>query len=567
MATNLPDRPVPPRALVLSVSSLVVPVTGAFFFPVSLGPYVALLWLTALVPAFLLAYYRGWRGVATALAAGMATLSLTHAIVLSMGGELPDLLPGVAVGYLGISLGIGWLAETMHHDRNEVEDMAFTDILTRLPNRRHARLFLENEFAAAERGRLLSIVIFDLDHFKRYNDRFGHPAGDEALKAFADILAGSTRRMDLSGRFGGEEFISILAASDTEGALIFADRIRVVLLNTPLPTGAKLTVSAGVATYHPTMRSPDELLAAADSALYESKHQGRNRVRLFGHALLDSAMPSPDAADGLLAGLDENEEAPANYPRNPDEIGRTRPPLTLLPHQLTGFGKGRTVLVVEDDEQVQRLVSNYLAREEFDVRVAGDTSTGIGALGQEFDVVVTDLKLPGAGGNELIRAVKARWPRTQVLVITGLQDPAVAAGALTAGADRYLFKPFGMPELRRHLVDGLRGSRRGGGGGGAPRAGPSDPTPLPQGPRRARERLRGTSGGRAGLHRGRGPAVHGVQALRPGHAVPAVSPAPEGRQAELRRARADPEPSHRGQADARAPGVRRRGAGGGHVAP
>jgi diguanylate cyclase (GGDEF)-like protein len=420
-----------------------------------LGPYVALLWLTALVPAFLLAYYRGWRGVATALAAGMATLSLTHATLLTLGGEIPALLPGVAVGYLGISLGIGWLAETMHHDRNEVEDMAFTDILTRLPNRRHARLFLENEFAAAERGRLLSIVIFDLDHFKRYNDRFGHPAGDDALKAFADILAGSTRRMDLSGRFGGEEFISILAASDTEGALIFADRIRVVLLNTPLPTGAKLTVSAGVATYHPSMRSPDELLAAADSALYESKHQGRNRVRLFGHALLDSAMPSPDADEDFLASLNDTNEAPANYPRDPEEMGRTRPPLTLLPHQLTGFGKGRNVLVVEDDEQVQRLVSNYLAREEFDVKVAADTSTGIGALGEEFDVVVTDLKLPGAGGNELIRAVKARWPRTQVLVITGLQDPAVAAGALTAGADRYLFKPFGMPELRRHLVDSL----------------------------------------------------------------------------------------------------------------
>jgi len=454
MQIDLPTEPVPARALGLSVFALAVPVLGALLVPEYVGEYGALLWLTALVPAFLLSYYRGWKGVATALAIGMATLSLTQAVALAQGREVPDMLLGVVVGYIAISLGIGWLAETLHTDRATVEDMAFTDILTHLPNRRHARVFLDNEFAAAERGRLLSVVIFDLDHFKEYNDEFGHPAGDGALRAFADILVQSTRRMDLSARFGGEEFISILTSSDTEGALIFADRIRVVLSNTPLPTGAKLTVSAGVATYHPTMRSPDELLAAADSALYESKHQGRNRVRLFGQALMDHAMPSSDAEEGLQAAL-EGEE-PADYPRAAEDIGRTQPPLTLLPHQITGFGAHRRVLVVEDDDQVRRLVGNYLAREEFEVVTAVDVPTGIETLGQEFDVVVTDLRLPGAFGNDLIRAVKSRWPLTQVLVITGLQDPTVAAGALAAGADRYLFKPFGMPELRRHLVDSLK---------------------------------------------------------------------------------------------------------------
>lgn len=454
MLIDQPRETVPPRALVFSVLALTVPVLGSLLVPEYVGEYGALLWLTALVPAFLLAYYRGWQGVATALATGMATLSLTQVVVLAQGRELPDMLLGVVVGYIAISLGIGWLAETLHDDRATMEDMAFTDILTHLPNRRHARVFLDNEFAAAERGRLLSVVLFDLDHFKEYNDEFGHAAGDEALRAFADILIQTTRRMDLSARFGGEEFISILTSSDTEGALIFADRIRVVLSNTPLPTGAKLTVSAGVSTYHPTMRSPDELLAAADSALYESKHQGRNRVRLFGQALMDHAMPSADAAEGLQAALEGKE--PAEYPRAAEDIGRTRPPLTLLPHQITGFGTGRRVLVVEDDDQVRRMVSNYLAREEFEVVTAVDVPTGIETLGQEFDVVVTDLRLPGAFGNDLIRAVKSRWPLTQILVITGLQDPTVAASALAAGADRYLFKPFGMPELRRHLVDSLK---------------------------------------------------------------------------------------------------------------
>ncbi len=76
-------------------------------------------------------------------------------------------------------------------------------------------------------------------------------------------------------------------------------------------------------------------------------------------------------------------------------------------------------------------------------------------LHEEFDVVVTDIRLPGASGNELVAAVKSRWPATQVIVITGLQDVQVAAEALNAGADRYLFKPFGMPELRAHLTDAL----------------------------------------------------------------------------------------------------------------
>ena len=120
-----------------------------------------------------------------------------------LGRAVPNLLLGVVVGYVAIALGIGWLAERLHRDRDEVEDMAFTDILTHLPNRRHATAFLQNEFAAAERGRLLSVVLFDLDGFKEFNYRHGHQAGDDALGAFADILTRLTRRMNLSARFGG----------------------------------------------------------------------------------------------------------------------------------------------------------------------------------------------------------------------------------------------------------------------------------------------------------------------------------------------------------------------------
>ena len=122
---------------------------------------------------------------------------------------------------------------------------------------------------------------------------------------------------------------------------------------------------------------------------------------------------------------------------------------------ITAFGSGRRVLLVEDEPQVRALIASYLNKEGFAVTEAGDVIGGVRSLHEEFDVVVTDIRLPGASGNELVAAVKARWPATQVIVITGLQDAQVAAEALNAGADRYLFKPFGMPELRAHLADSL----------------------------------------------------------------------------------------------------------------
>ena len=443
-----PRRRVPPGALILSLAAFIVPVTAALWSPSVLGRYGPALWLLLLVPVFLLAYYRGWRGVATALVAGTATVAITQVVASRLGIGVPDLLLGVVVVYLAIATGIGWLAKRLHKDKDEVEDMAFTDTLTHLPNRRHARVFIENEFAAAERGVALSAVLFDLDGFKAFNDRHGHQAGDEALRNFADILARTTRRMNLSARFGGEEFLSVLAGSDAKGALVFAERVRTALRALELGD-ERLTVSCGVATYHPGMRSPDELLAAADHALYQAKREGRNCVRLFGNAALGRTQGAPeDATPSTNVGIS------AHPPAAPD-VSRPRPPVSLLPHQITAFGAGRRVLLVEDDDQVRALIGNYLSLEGFAVVEAGNVGDAVRRLHEEFDLVVTDVQLPGASGNELVAAAKARWPATQVIVITGLQGAQVAAEALNAGADRYLFKPFDMPELRAYLVDAL----------------------------------------------------------------------------------------------------------------
>ena len=439
---------VPPRAVVISAAAFGVPMFTALGAPEALGEYGALLWLLAVIPAFLLAYHRGWKGAATALALGMASLSVTQVVATAMNIELPSLLLGVVVAYMGITLGIGGMAEQMHRDKGTVERMAYTDGLTRLPNRRHIKLFLENEFAAAGRGRLLSAVLFDLDHFKQYNDRFGHAVGDEALRVFADVLARSTRRMNLSGRLGGEEFLTVLADTSSEGAMVFAERVRTVLKG-HLLGDPPLSVSAGVVTFHPGMRSADELLAAADHALYQAKHAGRDRVKMFGHAIVESS--------GSLSLLQPPEGEPqSEYPRAPEELGKTLPPASLLPHQTTEFGQGRSMLVVEHEDPLRERVSDYLRRMGFAVYEATDAPSAIEKLAIDYDVVAVSYPLPSSEGHDLVATVKSRWPATQLVVMTKADNAPEVVDAMRAGADQLLKKPFEMSDLRAKIGDALR---------------------------------------------------------------------------------------------------------------
>lgn len=272
---------IPARAVVISLGALAVPVASTL--GLRADPYLSemLLWLLALVPAFLLAYYRGWRGVATALAAGMVTLVATHIVLLAQGETIDNwrLLLGVVTSYTGIALGIGAVTDRLHARREEAARLALIDDLTRLPNRRAARFVLEKEFAAARRGRPLSVVMFDLDEFKQFNDAYGHVTGDEALRLFGTVLGSNTRRMNLSARYGGEEFVSLISTEPLDGVVTFAERVLHGLEDAHRQH--PLTVSAGVAMYAHDMESEDDLLRAADDALYRAKSEGGNRVCVF----------------------------------------------------------------------------------------------------------------------------------------------------------------------------------------------------------------------------------------------------------------------------------------------
>jgi len=165
-----------------------------------------------------------------------------------------------------------------------VERQALVDGLTGLANRRQSEGALRSEVSRSRRfGGPLSIVVGDLDDFKAVNDEHGHPVGDTVLREFARILERSVRDVDVAGRWGGEEFILVLPGTDGPGAVQLAERIRDYLegrtLVTPEGAPVRITASFGVAEHEPHLE-PEELMAAADSALYEAKRAGKNRVSL-----------------------------------------------------------------------------------------------------------------------------------------------------------------------------------------------------------------------------------------------------------------------------------------------
>jgi diguanylate cyclase (GGDEF)-like protein len=161
----------------------------------------------------------------------------------------------------------------------QVRALSLTDPLTGLANRRQLERELAREFAAARRGRKLVVVVFDLDDFKVYNDRYGHLAGDEVLRIFGEVLGQETRAMNLAARYGGDEFVAVLSDSDRERALVFIERVRQRFHERAARLGREpITASAGLAVYHPSMARPEDLIAAADEVLYQSK-ASRDRSR------------------------------------------------------------------------------------------------------------------------------------------------------------------------------------------------------------------------------------------------------------------------------------------------
>jgi diguanylate cyclase (GGDEF)-like protein len=171
--------------------------------------------------------------------------------------------------------------ESAYHEA--IHNMAIRDGMTGIHNKRFFTEFLEREIAVASRhGHPLTLVMFDVDHFKKVNDSHGHLAGDAVLKDLAARIAPRIRREDLFARYGGEEFACVLPSTALPGGIVFADHLRQLIEERPCSFEDKsipFTISLGVATMHrETGIDPTALIKRADEHLYTAKRTGRNRV-------------------------------------------------------------------------------------------------------------------------------------------------------------------------------------------------------------------------------------------------------------------------------------------------
>jgi diguanylate cyclase (GGDEF)-like protein len=170
------------------------------------------------------------------------------------------------------------LNEALRAHAESLEKLSVTDGLTGLVNHRALMQRLGEETIRAKRTeRPFCVVMVDVDYFKKYNDEFGHPAGDEVLKQVAQILKDSTRTVDCVARYGGEEFSALLPETSVDGAMEVAERMRVKVESAQF-AGSAVTVSIGVAEFPTDAPTAEKIIAVADRALYDAKKLGRNRV-------------------------------------------------------------------------------------------------------------------------------------------------------------------------------------------------------------------------------------------------------------------------------------------------
>lgn len=239
---------------------------------------------------------RRFRNVALLVIAGLLLVAAVGAyrfgvIIVRPLDRLTKGAAEVAAGDLAVDLPsggggeVGYLTTVFNHmvsrlrqSREELERLSLTDGLTGLSNHRALMQRLNEEALRSRRTRRhFAVLMADVDHFKKYNDAFGHPAGDEVLKKVSVILQHLARETDCVARYGGEEFCLMLPETPVQGAATLAERLRARVEAADFGE-QQITLSIGVASLPLHGDTPEAVIAAADEALYEAKRKGRNRV-------------------------------------------------------------------------------------------------------------------------------------------------------------------------------------------------------------------------------------------------------------------------------------------------
>lgn len=309
----------------------------------------------------------------------------------------------------------------------KLKKIATTDELTGLTNRRAALEMLEENWAAAKRhGWPLSVISFDIDYFKSFNDAYGHAIGDHVLREVADIARRNARREEKCCRIGGEEFLILCPNSTEEMATVGAERIRRAIGGQVIEhEGFKLsvTISLGVAQTLPHMAGSDALLHAADTALFAAKDAGRNQVCRASRLAMGSVRHD-DAADRFT----------------------TR----VFSYMPGGDSEKSHVLLVDDDESTRQLLSRMLDAQGCLVTHAANGLEAL-QLAAELkpDAILMDVMMPQMGGIEAIQRLKAD-PATSgipIVMMCSRTDATDIGVCLEAGAEEFLNKPVNPKEL------------------------------------------------------------------------------------------------------------------------
>jgi diguanylate cyclase (GGDEF)-like protein len=446
------SRPVPLRALLLSILAFSAPLLGLTVAPEwTTGEEGMLLWLTALLPPFLLTYYKGWSGASIGLAAGMAALVVTNLGIVLLGATAPHqiFVLWIMATYIAVCVGAGFLGDLLRKERRAAEEMALTDPLTGLPNRRHAAVFLDAAFSAAARGQPVSVVLFRLDQVEKINDRFGNRTGEQVMRRFGAILTELTRRMDLSARWEGGVFVSILSRCKAGGAAAFTGRVQEEIRADVFPWG-KVTVSAGIAEFEPGMGSPDLLVAAADRALFMAREESTDRYVIAGtraEAFLEREPPShPSAQRG---GLRLENQPHGGFQLVPAPRSEAESAAVQGDTELPVANPSERVFVVHGDGTHRAYIAGIMKRLGYSVESAASGEAALEAMEKREPphLLITDLVLPGMGGFTLVEKLeRERGPQRVVYLAGYVQEEVTWRGAPGCRVG-FVGKPVMEPEL------------------------------------------------------------------------------------------------------------------------
>lgn len=272
----------------LAVFSLTVFFSGGLQSPV-----IALIILYIVISTFLVDYRQALRNTIASMVLLLAIALLQEGRDFFTGPTVTDLLAYYFM-FVFTYLISGYLSKNLHHNEELLKELlqqsrqlSVTDGLTGLYNQMHFFQLLECETRKSQRHDMnYSLIIFDVDHFKNFNDQHGHLRGSETLRAVADLMRRKFRASDLLAKYGGDEFVVILPQTDKIGAYLAAERLREGIEKQAFPGAEtqpqkKLTISIGLAAYPEHGAGADEILNRADKALYFAKDSGRNRTVIY----------------------------------------------------------------------------------------------------------------------------------------------------------------------------------------------------------------------------------------------------------------------------------------------